>query len=229
MLNLSERYWRDIEGYEGLYQVHREGYVRNARGHIMKPHVINTGYQSITLRRNRESKNFLIHRLVALAWVRNRKPEAYLIVNHRDGNKLNCRWTNLQWCNNSMNILHARRTGLNPYNKPTVGKKFGTTSKYRGVTFLKDKGKCPWRAYVRHNNVYLGTKAFPTEEEAALHYNWIVTHYKLNRPINVIESKCVTTIERKPRRLNATELQQLYLAIGADLEVGLALVTQVSK
>lgn len=197
MLNLSERYWRDIEGYEGLYQVHREGYVRNASGLVMKTYLINSGYQALKLRgRNGKSKAFLIHRLVALAWVRNRKPDVYVMVNHRDGNKLNCRWTNLQWCTNSMNILHARRTGLNPYNKPTVGKKFGTTSKYRGVTFLKDKNKNQWRAYVRHENVHLETKAFPTEEEAALHYNWIVKKYKLDRPLNDIESKCRTTNPR---------------------------------
>ena len=202
MLNLSERYWRDIEGYEGLYQVHREGYVRNAHGRVLKPHKINSGYNAISLTRNKVSRNFLIHRLVALAWVRNRKPDAYLIVNHKDGNKLNCRWTNLQWCNNSINILHARRTGLNPYNKPTVGKKFGNSSKYRGVTY--DAARDMWRAYVRHDNTYLHQRRFCTEDEAARHYNWIVKRYKLDRPLNVIESKCVTTIERKTKRLTAS-------------------------
>lgn len=199
MLNLSERYWRDIEGYEGLYQVHREGYVRNASGLIMKTYMINSGYQALKLRgRDGKSKAFLLHRLVALAWVRNRKPDVYDMVNHRDGNKLNCRWTNLQWCNNSMNILHARRTGLNPYNKPTVGKKFGTSSQYRGVTYLKDKNR--WRAYVRHDNQFLEVKAFVTEVEAARHYNWIVKKYKLNRPLNVIESKGRKTIENTRKR-----------------------------
>ena len=201
MLNLSERYWRDIEGYEGLYQVHREGYVRNAHGLVLKTYLINSGYQALKLRGNdKKSKAFLVHRLVAAAWVRNRKPDVYDMVNHRDGVKLNCRWANLQWCNNSMNILHARRTGLNPYNKPTVGKKFCKTSQYHGVTFLKDKGKCPWRAYVRHNNVYLETKAFATEDEAALHYNWIVKKHKLDRPLNVVESKRRTTTESTRKR-----------------------------
>lgn len=120
------------------------------------------------------------------------------MVNHRDGNKLNCRWTNLQWCNNSMNILHARRTGLNPYNKPTVGKKFGKSSQYRGVTYLKDKDR--WRAYVRHDNKYLELQTFATEVEAARHYNWIVKTYKLDRPLNVIESKRRTTIESTRKR-----------------------------
>lgn len=198
VLNLSERHWRDIEGYEGLYQVHREGYVRNSRGHIMKTYVINSGYQALKLYRDREAKAMLLHRLVAAAWVRNRKPEVYDMVNHRNGIKLNCRWTNLQWCTNSMNILHARRTGLNPYNKPTLGKKFGTSSKYRGVTYLRDKDR--WRAYVRHDNEFLDVKAFRTEEEAALHYNAIVKKYKLDRPLNVIESKRRTTIENTRKR-----------------------------
>ncbi len=223
MLNLSERYWRDIEGYEGLYQVHREGYVRNASGLIMKTYMINSGYQALKLRgRDGKSKAFLLHRLVALAWVRNRKPDVYVIVNHRDGNKLNCRWTNLQWCNNSMNILHARRIGLNPYNKPTVGKKFGNSSKYHGVTY--DASRDRWRAYVRHDNRYLHQKRFDTEEEAARHYDWIVTTYKLDRPLNDIESKCVTTSERKPRNLTAKELSNLNQSLAYDLEQGLALV-----
>ena len=199
MLNLSERYWRDVEGYEGIYQVHREGYIRNMRGKILKTYVINTGYQAVKLYDERGRKRaHLVHRVVALAWVRNRKPDVYDIVNHRDGNKLNCRWTNLQWCNNSMNILHARRTGLNPYNKPTVGKKFGTSSQYRGVTYLKDKNR--WRAYVRHDNKFLEVKAFVTEVEAARHYNWIVKKYKLNRPLNVFESKGRKTIENTRKR-----------------------------
>ena len=199
MLNLSERYWRDVEGYEGIYQVHREGYIRNMRGKILKTYVINTGYQAVKLYDERGRKRaHLVHRVVALAWVRNRKPDVYDIVNHRDGNKLNCRWTNLQWCNNSMNILHARRTGLNPYNKPTVGKKFGNSSKYHGVTY--DVSRDRWRAYVRHDNKYLHQKRFDTEEEAARHYNWIVKTYKLDRPLNVIESKRRTTIESKRKR-----------------------------
>ena len=198
VLNLSERYWRDVVGYEGLYQVHREGYVRNARGTVMKTYLIHNGYQCIKLYRNKKAKAFLLHRLVALAWVRNRKPDVYDIVNHRDGVKLNCRWTNLQWCNNSMNILHARRTGLNPYNKPTVGKKFGNSSKYHGVTY--DAARDRWRAYVRHDNKYLHQKRFDTEEEAARHYNWIVRTCKLDRPLNVFESKRRTTIESTRKR-----------------------------
>lgn len=201
MLNLSEKHWRDIEGYEGIYQIHREGYVRNASGLVMKTYVINSGYQALKLRdpSTGRSKAFLVHRLVAAAFVRNRNPAVLVMVNHKDGNKLNCRWTNLQWCTNSMNILHARRTGLNPYNKPTVGKKFGTSSKYRGVTYLKEKNR--WRAYVRNDNVYIEVRTFATEVEAAKHYNSIVRRYKLNRPLNIItESKSLTTRESTPRR-----------------------------
>ena len=228
MLNLSERYWRDIEGYEGLYQVHREGYVRNSHGRILKPHVINTGYQALALSGRGKPKHFLLHRLVALAWVRNRKPEYYLIVNHKDGVKLNCRWTNLQWCNNSMNILHARRTGLNPYNKPTVGKKFGNSSKYHGVTY--DASRDRWRAYVRHDNKYLHQKRFDTEEEAARHYNWIVRTCKLDRPLNAFESKCVTTIERKPKCLTAADrINHLDTLLSRELARDLAMELRASK
>lgn len=150
VLKLNERGWKDIEGYEGLYQVHKKGYVRNASGLVMKTYENNSGYLCIKLRKTGKSKSFLLHRLVAIAWVKNKKPDLYTIVNHEDGDKHNCYYRNLKWCDNSYNILHARRTGLNPYNKPTVGKKFGTSSKYHGVTWDKARGK--WKSYIRHDN-----------------------------------------------------------------------------
>lgn len=228
MLNLSERYWRDIEGYEGVYQVHREGYVRNASGQILAGSIAPNGYRRVNLyipNSGGEFKSFSVHRLVALAWVRNRKPDVYDEVNHRDGDKLNCRWTNLQWCTRLMNIRHAWRTGLSTYTKPAAGTKHAKsgTSRFYGVSFSTSRQR--WRAYVRHEGKDLHHKWFNTELEAAIHYNWIVTHCNLDRPLNVIESKCVTTIERKPRCLTAKELSILNHALAIDLAAGLALVT----
>lgn len=207
--------------------MHREGYVRNAHGRILAGSIAPNGYRRVNLyipNSGGAFKSFSIHRLVALAWVRNRKLDEYVEVNHRDGDKLNCRWTNLQWCTRLMNIRHAWQTGLSTYTKPAAGTKHAKrgSSCYYGVSYSKSHRK--WRAYVRHDGKDLHHKWFASEIEAARHYNWIVTNCNLDRPLNVIESKCVTTIERKPRNLTANRLHNLNQALAYDLEQGLALV-----
>lgn len=115
----------------------------------------------------------LAHRVVATVWKENKYPKTKPIVNHEDGNKQNNCADNLKWCSNSYNILHARSSGLNPYNKPTSGLKIGGerkgTSKFFGVFF--DKSRQQWVGQVRHNNVVHGRRRFDTEEDAAIHYN----------------------------------------------------------
>lgn len=186
MLKLNERGWKDIKGYRGLYQVHKKGYVRNANGLVMKTYLNNTGYVCIKLRKNGVSKGKLVHRLVAKAWVKNTNPKLFKIVNHEDGNKLNCHYKNLVWCDNSYNILHARRTGLNPYNKPTAGKRFGKTSQYHGVGFDKTKNK--WYSKINYNGKTMHQKRFDEEIDAAKHWNWILKELNLtDRTPNVFK------------------------------------------
>lgn len=55
-------------------------------------------------------KSIKMHRLIAEAFVPN--PNGYKEVNHKDGNKLNNHWTNLEWCTRSENIRHCHRLGL---------------------------------------------------------------------------------------------------------------------
>ena len=99
--------WKDIEGYEGLYQVSNMGRVkslektvRNARGlykkpeRIMKPYDNGTGYLQIQLSKEGKSKNFYLHKLVAIAFCENL--EGYKEINHIDENKLNNDISNLQ-------------------------------------------------------------------------------------------------------------------------------------
>jgi hypothetical protein len=96
--------WRDIIGYEGLYQVSNIG---NVKGIIktLKPNKTSKGYLHISLYKNRISKTFKLHRIVAQNFISN--PENKLEVNHMDGNKLNNKIDNLEWNTRFENNKHA--------------------------------------------------------------------------------------------------------------------------
>jgi len=98
-----EEVWKDIEGYEGLYQVSNLGRVRSFHGDsekIMKQ-TLQKGYLRITLLKNKKQKRFLSHRLVAQAFIPN--PENKPQVNHIDEDKTNNRVDNLNWMTSKEN------------------------------------------------------------------------------------------------------------------------------
>lgn len=98
--------WKDIDGYVGLYQVSNFGRIKSLRKwqkahcpdeYILKPYLSNNGYYQITLYApGKKKKKFLIHRLVAYAFIPN--PNGDPQVNHKDENRLNNRAENLEWC-----------------------------------------------------------------------------------------------------------------------------------
>jgi DNA-binding XRE family transcriptional regulator len=109
--------WKDIPGYEGLYQVSnlgrvksfpRFGTVNNER--ILKLHLSKYGYISACLCRENQKALKRVNRLVAFAFIPNENN--LLEVNHIDGNKLNNYVENLEWVTNSENKIHAYKTGL---------------------------------------------------------------------------------------------------------------------
>ena len=96
--------WKDIKGYEGLYQINEIGEViRNNKK--LKVRVSKKGYGRVHLSKNNKAKDFYIHRLVAETFMVNteNKPQ----VNHIDGNKLNNLLSNLEWNTNSENQKHS--------------------------------------------------------------------------------------------------------------------------
>ena len=100
--------WRDIVGYEGLYQVSNTGKVRNKKRKILKPQLFSCGYLYVALYKNRKMKYFRIHRLVAQAFIPN--PNNYPIVNHRDENRQNNLVENLEWCDQKYNVSYGTAT-----------------------------------------------------------------------------------------------------------------------
>lgn len=94
-----EKLWKDIEGYETLYQISDDGEVMGVkRGKIMKPQANkNYGHYQVLLWKDAHAKLYYVHRLVAQAFVEN--PHGYRYVTHLDGDIKNNRAENLAWVN----------------------------------------------------------------------------------------------------------------------------------
>lgn len=96
--------WKKINGYPNL-SVSTEGQVRNDRtGRVYKTWLDSNGYPSLHL--GKDIKR--VHKLVAEAFVP--KPDSKAEVNHKDGNKINCHASNLEWCTHAENISHSWET-----------------------------------------------------------------------------------------------------------------------
>ena len=111
--------WKDIEGYNGLYQVSNAGRIRSihySKSKILKQNIIRN-YYYVSLSKCGLAKKLRVSRLVAKAFIDNSFNKQQ--VNHIDGNKLNNCINNLEWCTASENLKHAFRIGKI---KPKYGK-----------------------------------------------------------------------------------------------------------
>ena len=117
--------WKDIEGFEGIYQISNKGnlksFKKNKNGRILKNKNKKGWYLNIILTNKKKKKSIKIHKLVALAFIPN--PNNYPVINHINGNKQDNRVENLEWCTQKQNIIHAKQKGLWKYNKPYKCKK----------------------------------------------------------------------------------------------------------
>lgn len=103
-----EEIWKDIEGFEGLYQVSNLGRVKRfATGKVLKSGKDGGGYLQVDLCKNGKRKTHRIHRLVAQAFIPN--PEHKPEVNHIDEIKTRNMVSNLEWMTAKENSNHGTR------------------------------------------------------------------------------------------------------------------------
>lgn len=169
-----EEVWKDIAGYEGLYQVSNFGRVKSldrvvkrknqpdlpVAGKVLRPRFGKNGYAYVILSKEGKGKTANIHRIVAMTFLE--RFDGCELVNHKDGNKANNCVENLEWCNFSRIMQHAFDNGL--VSKEKIAKSVmnpnkqnkSNTSGRKGVYFNKKIKK--WQAYIRINGVqtYLG-------------------------------------------------------------------------
>jgi hypothetical protein len=117
--------WKDIDNYEGLYQISNFGrvkslakYWRSGKDSVTlrfhKEKILcqqnHSGYLEVKLCNNRSKYYAKVHRLVCQAFLSN--PENKPEVNHKDGNPSNNYLSNLEWCTHNENVQHAKKIGL---------------------------------------------------------------------------------------------------------------------
>lgn len=105
--------WKNIDGFDGKYQISTWGNVRNRSGKILKPYKNKKGYLKVGLFSDGVVHKYRINRLVATAFIPN--PFKLPQVNHKDGNKQNNSITNLEWVTDAMNKEHAMKLRRGEY------------------------------------------------------------------------------------------------------------------
>lgn len=109
----TDEEWKDITNFENLYRLSNYGRVissHTGKWKLLKTQYNGSGYACVILHKNNQIKMIRIHRLVAEYFIPN--PENKPMVNHKDGNKANPVYTNLEWCTRSENEKHAWKMGL---------------------------------------------------------------------------------------------------------------------
>ena len=172
----NEEEWRDVVGYEGLYQVSELGNIRSLprlamrsngkpltiNGKILSPGTDPKGYLRACLGKHNTMK---VHRLVAAAFIPN--PLNLPEVNHIDGNKQNNSIENLEWVSHADNVKHA----------VSIGKYSTRNSKisYDDVRAIKAE-------YVRSSQAH-GTSALAKKYGVTSPYIWRIIHGKKRQTI----------------------------------------------
>ena len=135
--------WKDIEGFEGLYQVSNLGKVKSLNfNHTKKEKILKLqsgkyGYLLVSLCKEGKGKTYQVHRLVAQAFIPNleNKPQ----VNHKDEDKTNNKVENLEWVTSKENCNYRTRNErmANSKSKPIYGINIKTNEKIEFLSTME--------------------------------------------------------------------------------------------
>lgn len=118
-MNFLDDEFYDVVGYEGLYKINTIGAIKSCDKYIdnkwggkskriekfLSPSIDKNGYLRVVLTKNKKTKTFFIHKLVALTFLED--PQNKKIINHIDKNKKNNYYKNLEWCTCKENVRHS--------------------------------------------------------------------------------------------------------------------------
>lgn len=160
---MDSEIWKDINGYEGQYQIsnfgrvkslpreilNSKGFIITIKGRIFKAGTDSSGYNHVNLSKNNKIKTHRVHRLVAENFIDN--PNNLPAVNHKDNDRKNNNFDNLEWVSNREN---------NSYRK----NKNQTSSQFIGVWY--DIRTQKWASSIYHNKKNINFGYYDSELEA---------------------------------------------------------------
>lgn len=169
--------WKDIPGYEGIYEVSDKGKVRSKKGkttytersgkRVWKSRILKEKDPKgrdvrVSLWKDGKPRSFLVHRLVAMAFIPN--PENKPCINHKDGDPRNNHVGNLEWVTYKENQNHAKRNGLDGSSKPIwlEHKETGMKSKFYSMA---DASK-----FIGRNHGYISSLLRKGKEETEKYF-----------------------------------------------------------
>ena len=213
--------WKDIQGYEGFYQISNLGNVKSLervvdkgngilqhrKERIMNKRESVDGYYVAKLNVNKKSKSIAIHILVARHFIDN--PNNYPEVNHKDCNRKNNQVDNLEWCTHQQNVEHSKQLGHyktksgcdNPnYKNDTLKTKYKnnpTLAKINNSRLREQNGRCV-KIRMINNDVI---KDFNFIGEAA---EYLIVNGYTNGKVNSIRSNITNAIKNSKKYLGCT-------------------------
>lgn len=155
---MEKEIWKDVEGYEGLYQISNSGKVRRWEKTLDEYKTLkltkdkSKGYYRVFLSKNSKVKKFWIHSLVAVAFLNHKPSGNTIVVDHIDDNKLNNNTYNLRLISNTENIVKGF-------------KKRGTKTNITGVKVTQStSGRKRYSAFISIKNERMEFKKFDSPE-----------------------------------------------------------------
>lgn len=160
--------WKDVKGFEGLYQVSDQGRIkRTTKNRCLKKSITVHGYERVTLSKAGEISYHYVHRLLADHFIEN--PRGHNIVDHINIDRSDNRLDNLRWVSSSENSRNAHRCSE-------------ARSKYNGVYKNTNCSTFVARIFIDGVGIHIGS--FRSEVVAGLAFDDYVVQNNLDRELN---------------------------------------------